>query len=90
MLINQLGPFIDKSHPCVTSGNLHDRTAPASTAEDLFYACVTQKLLNIPHCLILLVPHTRDLLSRQCSFPQEPFDRKGLGLSNVSKPYVWH
>ncbi|KAK6503043.1 DNA-directed DNA polymerase alpha subunit pol12 [Arthrobotrys musiformis] len=80
------GPFIDTAHPKVKLGDfpVDMNTFSGYVLEDLFKAKITSQLNRITKSLILLVPSTRDAVSKHVSFPQDRFQRKLLGLqSNV-------
>ena len=87
------GPFLDTEHPLLASGDFDlpesknlDISDPSSMSA-LFRAWIAaplQKLLHAnPNITILLVPSTRDAISKHVSFPQEQLTgKKELGLAN--------
>jgi len=84
------GPFIDTEHPLVANGNfdvdLNDGIGGA--VEALFRERITPHLSKLPKTLVILVPSTRDAISKHVSFPQEPFQRAPLALPKVKLPNV--
>ncbi|RKF74878.1 DNA polymerase alpha subunit B [Golovinomyces cichoracearum] len=84
-----IGPFLDIDHPLIANGDFH---LPADVSLDpdmvsmssLFRYFITPSLSQLvdlnPHISIILVPSVRDAVSKHVSWPQEPFQRKDLGL----------
>ncbi|KAF3229197.1 DNA-directed DNA polymerase alpha subunit pol12 [Orbilia oligospora] len=80
------GPFIDTEHPKVKLGDfpVDMNNFSGYVLEDLFKEKITSQLNRITKSMVLLVPSTRDAVSKHVSFPQDRFQRKLLGLqSNV-------
>ncbi|EPS37365.1 hypothetical protein H072_8945 [Dactylellina haptotyla CBS 200.50] len=76
------GPFIDTEHPKVKLGDFEiDMTNFSGyVLEDLFKEKITSQLKRITKSLVILIPSTRDAVSKHVSYPQEPLQRKLLGL----------
>ncbi|TQS37002.1 hypothetical protein Golomagni_02537 [Golovinomyces magnicellulatus] len=84
-----IGPFLDIDHPLIANGDF-DLPADVSVDPDmismssLFRYFITPSLSQLvalnPHISIILVPSVRDAVSKHVSWPQEPFQRKDLGL----------
>ncbi|KAK6361634.1 DNA-directed DNA polymerase alpha subunit pol12 [Orbilia blumenaviensis] len=76
------GPFIDTEHPKVKLGDFPVDMDNFSgyVLEDLFKQKITSQLNRITKSMVLLVPSTRDAVSKHVSFPQDRFPRKILGL----------
>lgn len=89
------GPFLDTDHPLLASGDfdlplLAGPDADPSNMAALFRLWITAPLARLVHAnpaiTILLVPSTRDAVSKHVSFPQEQFtNRKELGLPKQVK-----
>ena len=89
------GPFLDTEHPLLASGDFDlpamvGADADPSTMAALFRLWVTAPLARLVHAnpsiTILLVPSTRDAVSKHVSFPQEAFtNRKELALPKQVK-----
>ncbi|KAK6521136.1 DNA-directed DNA polymerase alpha subunit pol12 [Arthrobotrys conoides] len=76
------GPFIDTEHPKVKLGDfpVDMSTFSGYVLEDLFKEKITSQLNRITKSMVLLVPSTRDAVSKHVSYPQDRFQRKLLGL----------
>lgn len=76
------GPFIDTEHPKVKLGDfpVDMNNFSGYVLEDLFKEKITSQLNRITKSMVLLVPSTRDAVSKHVSFPQDRFQRKLLGL----------
>lgn len=88
------GPFLDIEHPLLASGDFELPSDLASepdkaTLSDLFRVRVGMALRRlteqVPSITILLVPSVRDAVNKHVSYPQEPFDKKALGLPKQVK-----
>ncbi|KAF3902913.1 hypothetical protein AA313_de0209494 [Arthrobotrys entomopaga] len=76
------GPFIDTEHPKVKLGDfsINPDNFSGYILEDLFKERITSELKRITNSLVILIPSTRDAVSKHVSYPQEPLQRKLLGL----------
>ncbi|EWC48169.1 hypothetical protein DRE_02273 [Drechslerella stenobrocha 248] len=76
------GPFIDAEHPKVKLGDFPVDMDNFSgyVMEDLFKEKITSQLKRITKSLVVMVPTTRDAVSRHLAFPQEALQRRPLGL----------
>ena len=80
-----LGPFVDDKHPLIRAGDV------SLSADELFRQQISSRLGSVlktsPATTIILVPSTRDLVSRHCVFPQGPFPKGDveLGLPRAVK-----
>ncbi|KAK6536519.1 DNA-directed DNA polymerase alpha subunit pol12 [Arthrobotrys megalospora] len=76
------GPFIDTEHPKVKLGDFPVDMDNFSgyVLEDLFKQKITSQLNRITKSMIMLVPSTRDAVSKHVAFPQDRFQKKLLGL----------
>ncbi|KAF3910917.1 hypothetical protein ABW20_dc0109095 [Dactylellina cionopaga] len=77
-----LGPFIDTEHPKVKLGDfsINMDTFSGYVLEDLFKEKITSQLKRITKSLVILVPSTRDAVSKHVSYPQDRLERRLLGL----------
>ncbi|KAF8451840.1 DNA polymerase alpha/epsilon subunit B-domain-containing protein [Terfezia claveryi] len=91
-----LGPFIDIDHPMIAEGDFDlDTTGedaiedPESggTLEDLFRQRISSKIriVDANATMVILIPSTRDAVSKHISFPQEALNRRGLELDRNVK-----
>ena len=88
------GPFFDLEHPLLASGDFDLPDDPSiqpdkATLADAFRLLVAKPLRllaqAIPTITIVVVPSTRDLISRHVSWPQENLPGKKLGLPSQAK-----
>ena len=89
-----IGPLLDLEHPLLASGDF-DLPDDASiqpdkaTLNDVFRILVGTPIrhlaLQVPNITIILVPSVRDAVNKHVSWPQEPFDKKVLGLPKQAK-----
>lgn len=89
------GPFLDTEHPLLASGDfdLPDLKGPDADPSNmaalfrLWISAPLQRLVHAnPNITVLLVPSTRDAVSKHVSFPQEQFtNRKELSLPKQVK-----
>ena len=84
-----LGPFIDIDHPMIAEGDFDLDTTDAlidpadgGTLEDLFRQRISSKirLVDAQSTMVILIPSTRDAVSKHVSFPQEALNRRNLDL----------
>lgn len=81
-----LGPFIDAEHPMVQAGEFEIEGVDGKndgTIEDLFRERVSRQIARVERSIVLLVPSTRDAVSRHVAFPQEKLKKEELGLPRV-------
>ncbi|KAH9828173.1 DNA polymerase alpha subunit B-like [Teratosphaeria destructans] len=75
------GPFLDLEHPIVAS-ETSNPTSPTLT--DVFRALISEPLTRlvqaVPTITVILVPSTRDAISKHVSWPQDRLVRGPLGL----------
>jgi len=79
LILNQLGPFVDSSHPRIKSGDIDE------TPEQLFANHFAQSIADIlaekPSISFFVAPSVSDILSEHASFPQSEFDASLLSHS---------
>ena len=89
-----VGPILDLEHPLLASGDFDLPDDPSiepdkATLNDLFRMLIGKPLRNlvlqVPNMTIILVPSMRDAVNKHVSWPQEPFDKKVLGLPKQAK-----
>ncbi|CCH44807.1 hypothetical protein BN7_4376 [Wickerhamomyces ciferrii] len=86
-VVIMFGPFIDISHPLVSSGNL-DIESPTGkkiqTLDDIFKFLVSPILKKINNKIqIILIPSLKDSISKHAAYPQDSYDKKQLQLSST-------
>lgn len=69
----QLGPFIDDRHPLIKAGDVDD--LPAGIFASHISSRLGNLLIESPSTNVILIPSTRDLISKNAVFPQGPYDR---------------
>jgi len=89
-----VGPILDVEHSLLASGDF-DLPDDASidpdkaTLIDVFRIMIGSPLRRlaeqVPSITIILVPSVRDLVNKHVSWPQEPFEKKPLGLPKQAK-----
>ncbi|KAH7594632.1 DNA polymerase alpha subunit B N-terminal [Nakaseomyces glabratus] len=82
--IVMFGPFLDITQSCIKEANIPQfpnmKTQP-KTLDEVFYKVVVPILKRIDSNIqVVLLPSTRDVLSRHAAYPQDSFDRKMLQL----------
>ncbi len=89
-----VGPILDLEHPLIASGDFDLPDDPSiepdkATMNDVFRILIGRPLrqlaLQVPSIIIILVPSVRDAVNKHVSWPQEPFDKKPLGLPKQAK-----
>ena len=89
-----VGPILDIEHPRLASGDFNIPDDPSiepdkATLNDVFRILVGTPLRllaqQVPSITIILVPSVRDAVNKHVSWPQEPFDKKVLGLPKQAK-----
>ena len=89
-----VGPILDLEHPLLSSGDfdLPDDGSiepDKATLNDVFRILIGKPLrdlvIQVPNITIILVPSVRDAVNKHVSWPQEPFDKKVLGLPKQAK-----
>lgn len=89
-----VGPILDLEHPLLASGDF-DLPEDSSiepdkaTLNDVFRILVGTPIrhlaLQVPNITIILIPSVRDAVNKHVSWPQEPFDKKVLGLPKQAR-----
>ncbi|KAL6721766.1 DNA-directed DNA polymerase alpha subunit pol12 [Lecanora helva] len=89
-----VGPIFDLEHPLVATGDFDLPDDPSiepdkATLSDAFRILVgkplSQLALQVPNITIILVPSVRDVINKHVSWPQEPFEKKPLGLPKKAR-----
>lgn len=89
-----VGPILDLEHPLIASGDFELPNDPSiepdkATLNDVFRILIGAQLRQlaeaVPNITIILVPSARDAVNKHVSWPQEPFDKKVLGLPKAAK-----
>lgn len=89
-----IGPILDLEHPLIASGDFElpdgAKIEPdKATLNDVFRILIGTPLRHlaeaVPNITIILVPSVRDAVNKHVSWPQEPFDKKVLGLPKAAK-----
>ena len=89
-----IGPMLDLEHPLIASGDFDLPDDPSiepdkATLTDLFRVQIGNPIRRlaeaVPNITIILVPSVRDAVNKHVSWPQEPFEKKGLGLPKAAK-----
>lgn len=86
------GPLIDVTHPMIAAGTIphfpHLKVQP-QTLDDLFVKVLVPILKNIrSNIQVILVPSTKDALSKHAAYPQDSLDRKALQLPKNFKCFT--
>ena len=93
-ILIMIGPILDLEHPLLASGDFDLPDDPSiepdkATLNDVFRILVGTPIRNlalrVPNITIILVPSVRDAVNKHVSWPQEPFDKKVLGLPKQAK-----
>lgn len=79
LIISQLGPFVDSSHPRIKSGDLDE--TPEQLFAEHFAKNIADILAEKPSMSIFVAPSVNDTLSEHASFPQSEFDSSLLSHS---------
>lgn len=89
-----IGPLLDVEHPLLATGEfeLPDDASiepDKATLSDVFRIMIGAPLRHlaerVPNITVVLVPSVRDLVNKHISWPQEPFEKKTLGLPKQAK-----
>ena len=89
-----VGPILDLEHTLIASGDFDLPDDPSiepdkATLTDAFRILIGKPLrqlaMQVPSITIVLVPSTRDAINKHVSWPQEPFEKKPLGLPKQAK-----
>ncbi|KAI9736133.1 MAG: DNA-directed DNA polymerase alpha subunit pol12 [Cirrosporium novae-zelandiae] len=89
------GPFLDLEHPLLATGDIDLPEIAGIDPDDATLSTVFRHLIgsmlkrlaeSVPSITIILIPSTRDAISKHVSWPQESFIRKDLGLPKQAKP----
>jgi DNA polymerase alpha subunit B len=75
-----LGPFIDRQHPLIATGNFD---SPSGSFDNLFKELIAPIIQDFPG--LLIVPSIADASSRHPVFPQEAMQRSATGLPKGTK-----
>ena len=84
-----IGPILDVEHPLLASGDFGLPDDPSiepdkATLNDVFRILIGLPLRRlaevVPNITIVMVPSTRDAVNKHVSWPQEPYDKKVMGL----------
>lgn len=86
------GPFIDVTHPMIAKGTIpqfpHLKAQP-TTLDEIFTKVIVPILKRIKESIqVILIPSTRDAISKHASYPQDSFNRKALQLPKNFKCFV--
>ena len=88
------GPILDLEHPLIASGDFDlpddgNIEPDKATLTDVFRILIGGPLRRlaerIPSITIILIPSVRDAVNKHVSWPQEPFEKKALGLPKQAK-----
>ena len=89
-----IGPILDVDHPLLASGDFDLPDDPSiqpdkATLNDVFRLLIGTPIgalaQRVPNITIIMIPSVRDAVNKHVSWPQEPFDRKVLGLPKQAK-----
>ena len=89
-----IGPFLDVEHPLLASGDFDLPDDPGiepdkATLTDVFRVLIGAQLKTlaqrVPAITILMIPSVRDIVNKHVSWPQEPYDKKVLGLPRQAR-----
>lgn len=84
------GPFIDLNNKAVSEGDIelpNEKQQPHNL-DEVFKKTLTPILKKInPKIQTILIPSLKDAISKHCSYPQDSFDRKQLGLPKNVKVF---
>ena len=89
-----VGPILDFEHPLLASGDFDlpddasiepDKAAFNDVFRILVGAPISHLAQQVPNITIILIPSVRDAVNKHVSWPQEPFDKKVLGLPKQAK-----
>lgn len=86
------GPFIDMSHPMVANGTIPDfpnlKVQP-KTLDEIFIKVIAPVLKKIESQIqVILIPSTRDALSKHAAYPQDSLNRKEIHLPKNFKCFT--
>ncbi|AET41268.1 DNA-directed DNA polymerase alpha subunit POL12 Ecym_7448 [Eremothecium cymbalariae DBVPG len=78
------GPFLDISHPLIKTGGIPkfpNLKFQPRTMDEIFLKVLAPILKNLnPKIQVILIPSTKDVLSKHVSYPQDAFSRRELQL----------
>ena len=89
-----VGPFLDTEHPLIASGDFElpeDSSVEPdrATLDDVFRILISKPLKQLaqhnPSINIILIPSARDAVNKHVSWPQEPYEKKTLGLPKQAR-----
>ena len=88
------GPILDTEHPQLAYGDFDLPGDPSiapdnATLNDVFRILIGTPLRHlaqqVPNITIILVPSVRDAVNKHVSWPQEPFEKRVLGLPKQAR-----
>ncbi|AMD18728.1 HBL174Wp [Eremothecium sinecaudum] len=86
------GPFLDITHPLIETGqvpNFPNLKVQPRTLDEIFMKVISPILKSInPNIQVVMIPSTKDALSRHVSYPQDSFSRRDLQLPKNFKCYT--
>lgn len=86
------GPFIDVTHPLIAKGTIphfQNLKNQPNTLDEIFTRVMVPVLRSIKQDIqVILIPSTRDAISKHASYPQDSFNRKSLQLPKNFKCFV--
>ena len=89
-----IGPMLDIEHPLLASGDIDlpdgaEIEPDRATLNDVFRILVGTPIRRlaqqIPSITIIMIPSVRDAVNKHVSWPQEPYDKKVLGLPKQAR-----
>ena len=89
-----IGPILDTEHPLLASGDfdLPDDGSiepDRATLNDVFRILVgipiRRLAQQVPSITVIMIPSVRDAVNKHVSWPQEPFDKRVLGLPKQAR-----
>ncbi|VEU21147.1 DEKNAAC102093 [Brettanomyces naardenensis] len=85
--IIMFGPFLDINHKQIRDGTLSfaDLEREPKTLDEVFKMVIAPILRRLNCRQVIIIPSTKDATTDHAAYPQEMFDRKGLGLSKNFK-----
>lgn len=89
-LVILCGPFVDLNNKSVIDGEIelpHEKVQPTNL-DEVFKKTITPILKKLNSKIqVILIPSLRDATISHCSYPQDSFDRKALGLPKNVKVF---
>lgn len=79
------GPFVDINNKAVVDGDIE---LPVTNLDEVFKLTITPILKKLNSKIqAILIPSLKDASTKHCSYPQDSFDRKALGLPKNIKMF---